>query len=68
MSDLGQGTPLQGVLRTDHSYRLPDGQDFFFFFFSEDPMAMDVLPEKQVLQSILHHRARSWTYIKAFTL
>lgn len=31
MSDLGQGTPLQGVLRTDHSYRLPDGQDFFFF-------------------------------------
>lgn len=63
MLNLGQGTLLQEVLRIDHCYRLPDGQDFV----SEDPMATDVLPEKQVLQCILHHRARSWTYIKAFT-
>lgn len=62
MSNLGQGTLLQRVLRIDHCYRLPDAQDSV----SEDPMAADVLPEKQVLQSILHHR--SWTYIKAFTL
>lgn len=52
--NLGQGSPLQELLRINHRSRLPDGQDFV----CRDPMVTDVLPEKQVLQRILHHGSR----------
>lgn len=52
--NLGQGSPLQELLRINHRSRLPDGQDIV----CRDPMVTDVLPDEQVLQRILHHSSR----------